>query len=267
LVALLHNRAGGGRVGDVLARDFLRGVDGWIVNSAYTASEARRVARADRPTVVAAPALEHMCPPSSQPVTEAEIRGRGGRVVRILCVANPTPVKGLERLLEALGPMAGRAWRLRLVGDLQRDPVYVSHLRRAACRLGIALQIDWVGSRYGADLAREYRGADLFVLPSLLEGFGLAHLEAMAFGLPVVASRFGAAPELMDDGVEGRLIDPGDTAAFSAALRRLVGDGDLRARCAVAARARATAYPVQRWDQTAAQARELIATLGRGRGV
>ena len=81
--------------------------------------------------------------------------------------------------------------------------------------------------------------AGVFVLPSLSEGMPIALLEAMASGLPVVATKVGAVPDLLDDGVDGLLVEPGDPAALASALAGVVGDAERRVALGAAARARA----------------------------
>jgi glycosyltransferase involved in cell wall biosynthesis len=95
-----------------------------------------------------------------------------------------------------------------------------------------------VGAKRGDDLKAALRDASIFVLPSHLEGQPIAILEAMAAGLPVVATRVGAVPDVVRDGVEGRLVEPGDRDGLSDALAELIADADARTRLGAAARQR-----------------------------
>ncbi len=95
----------------------------------------------------------------------------------------------------------------------------------------------FIGYLSGADLSAAYASADVFVFPSAMETFGLVLIEAMAAGLPVVASRLSGIPELVTDGKSGLLAPPGDVAALAAAIRRLHDDPALRQRLGQAARA------------------------------
>jgi glycosyltransferase involved in cell wall biosynthesis len=88
--------------------------------------------------------------------------------------------------------------------------------------LGLSSHVTFTG--FSSDVPSLLPGADVFVLPSLHEGLGIAAMEAMAAGLPVVASKVGGLPEIVDDGDTGLLVPPGDAAAFATALRRIAGD-------------------------------------------
>jgi N-acetyl-alpha-D-glucosaminyl L-malate synthase BshA len=131
---------------------------------------------------------------------------------------------------------AGRAARLRLVGD---GPEHARALTLAR-ELGVAADVDAVGER--DDLPALLADAAAFLLPSENESFGLAALEALACGVPVVASRVGGVPEVVRDGEVGFLHDVGDVAAMAASTARLLDDPALRARLGRAARAHAEAH-------------------------
>jgi len=80
------------------------------------------------------------------------------------------------------------------------------------------------------ELALFYKHADVFILSSIFEGFGIVLLEAMSFGLPIVATKVGAIPELVQDGVQGVLVPPGDSVALARALKELISRPQLRER-------------------------------------
>lgn len=149
-------------------------------------------------------------------------------------VSNFRPLKRVEDVVRVFAAVrARRAARLRLVGDGPARP----GARALAASLGLAGEIDFLGER--DDLPALLAGADVFLLPSASESFGLAALEALASGVPVVASNVGGLPEVVTDGETGFLHAAGDVAAMSASTLRLLEDGALRARFAAAARARA----------------------------
>jgi glycosyltransferase involved in cell wall biosynthesis len=159
--------------------------------------------------------------------------------VRLLCVATLTPRKGHDLLLDALAPLTGHAWRLDCVGSADRSPSTAERLRARAARLGLDDRIEWRGELPEDALAAAFDAADLFVLPARHEGYGMAVAEALARGLPVVATRTGAIPELVGDDA-GLLVPPDDATALSAALHRMLTDATTRARYAAgAARVRA----------------------------
>jgi glycosyltransferase involved in cell wall biosynthesis len=152
--------------------------------------------------------------------------------VVLLCVASLTPRKGQDVLLRALASLRRFRWRLLLVGPA-RDAAFAGRLRRLARDLGFEGRIVFAGTVSASRLAQLYRAADLFVLASHHEGYGIAIAEAAAYGLPVVASDVGGISEAIL-GVRHRRVPPGDVAALADALRgflvarREVG-GDWRA--------------------------------------
>jgi glycosyltransferase involved in cell wall biosynthesis len=95
-----------------------------------------------------------------------------------------TPLEGQDLLLEALVATAGLPWRGAFVGSPDRDPPFAAELERRAADGGIAHRLRWAGVLTGADLAREYRDADLLVLPSRTEAYGMVVTEALAAGVP-----------------------------------------------------------------------------------
>jgi glycosyltransferase involved in cell wall biosynthesis len=141
----------------------------------------------------------------------------GAHPVVLLCVASLVRRKGQDVLLRALARLRCFCWRLLLVGPA-RDAAFAGRLRRLARDLGIEGRIVFEGAVGASRLARFYRVADLFVLPSHYEGYGIAVAEAAAYGLPVVASDAGAIREAIV-GAWHRLVPPGDAVALADALR------------------------------------------------
>ena len=151
----------------------------------------------------------------------------------LVVVANLIPQKGVDVLLRAAARLPLDVWQLRVVGDGPEE----QGLRRLAGELGIARRVEFTGLR--DDVPDLLRDADIAVHPARWqEALGNTVLEAMATGLPVVASGTGGIPELLEDGVDGLLVPPGDQAALTGALERLVFDPALRARLGAAARSR-----------------------------
>jgi glycosyltransferase involved in cell wall biosynthesis len=175
----------------------------------------------------------------------------GGR--RLLCVASVTPNKGHDVLLEALERVRDLDWELEVVGSLSRDPSYVRSLRRQVRCAGIADRVDFVGPRSGLALDAAYAASDALVLASRFETYGMVVTEALARGLPVLATSVGGLPEALGRSIEGRrpglLVQPGDPRAMSRALRRWLTDDALRDDLRRAARQRR--LTLKGWDLTA----------------
>lgn len=206
-------------------------------------------------------AFAHECAPRARvevlpnPVPLAPRAAGQAEAGRILFLGRVEAAKGVDDLLAACARLAGRHPGLRLVlagaGELE-------WARRRAAELGIAGRVEtpgWLdaGARQ-AELARAW----LFCLPSHAEGLPMAMLEAMAAGVPVVATRVGAIPEAVGDGVEGLLVPARDAAALALAIGRLLDDRMLHARLACAARG-----AVERHYSTAVVCARLAALYAR----
>jgi glycosyltransferase involved in cell wall biosynthesis len=140
------------------------------------------------------------------------------------------PRKGIEVALRALAALReqGLPVRFRVVGPFD-TPAYEQEVKALACRLGLQEAVDWVG--FTRDVDGELARMDLFVLPSLFgEGTPLVLFEAMAAGVPVVSTRVEGIPEIVRDGRDGLLVEPGDPAALAAAIARIIrGEADWHA--------------------------------------
>ncbi|MEU5892942.1 glycosyltransferase family 4 protein [Streptomyces sp. NPDC047461] len=181
---------------------------------------------------------------------------------RLLCVAAVTPRKGQHRLVEALATVRDLPWSCVCVGGLAQDPEYVADLRSLIAKYGLEHRLHLAGPQAGAELDASYAAADLMVLTSYAETYGMAVTEALARGIPVLATDVGGLPEAVgrapDGGVPGILVPPEDPAALAAELRGWFGEADVRRRLKAAARGRRAAL-----DGWATTARSLAGVLGR----
>jgi glycosyltransferase involved in cell wall biosynthesis len=116
--------------------------------------------------------------------------------------------------------------RLTVVGEGNRQDYFVA----MAEQLGISLEVEFRGRLNGQDLLAVYQKADVLIVPSSTEAFGMVVVEAMASGLPVVGSTVGGIPEIVADGETGFLVEPGDVAGFARKISRLFDDAALRER-------------------------------------
>ncbi|MFM9445844.1 glycosyltransferase family 4 protein [Streptomyces acidiscabies] len=183
-------------------------------------------------------------------------------VSHLVCVAAVTPRKGQHRLVEALAAVTDLPWSCDLVGGVDQDPEYVAHLRELIARHGLQDRLHLVGAKTGAALDASYACADLMVLTSYAETYGMAVTEALARGIPVLATDVGGVPEAVgrapDGGVPGILVPPENPAALAAELRGWFGEADVRRRLKSAARGRRAA--LGGWASTA---KSLAGVLGR----
>lgn len=207
-------------------------------------STARRVARYG----VARERIA-VTPPGTAKPTRLPRRRPARGTVDFLCVASLTPRKGHLVLVEALAAIAERDWRCRCIGSLTRDPATAAAVRYEIGRRGLKGRIDLAGEWPPERLGEAYGDADAFVLPSFHEGYGMACAEALAYGLPVIATSAGAIPETVP-ATAALLVPPGDAPALGEALQRLIDEPALRARLAAGARRAGARLPD--WPQAVA---------------
>jgi glycosyltransferase involved in cell wall biosynthesis len=178
----------------------------------------------------------------------------------LLSVAAVIPGKGHDLLLDALATLADLRWHCLCVGSLDRDSAFVDGLRRRLLASGMHGRIRFSGPQAEAELARSYAAADVLVLPTRMETYGMVVAEALARGLPIVAADVGGVPEALGRGVwgtrPGLLVPPGDPAALRDALRAWLEDAGLRRRLRTAARERRGS--LRDWSATTSAVAEVL---------
>ena len=213
-----------------------------IVTSPFTARELERYGVAAENIAVVLPGTE--------PVADHQVFRTASSIPLLLCVATLIPRKGHRFLIEALGQLRELPWRLVCIGSLTTAPPTVAEIRELIAEHGLGERVELMGELTHDMLAAWYRQADLFVLPSQHEGYGMALGEALAYGLPIVSTKAGAIPDTVPPGA-GLLTPPGDTQALAAALRLLLTDSWRRQQLAAAARQAGRQLPA--WPETAAR--------------
>lgn len=208
-----------------------------IVPSRYSASVVERVYGVDRDIVAVVP----------EPLDVAEWRRRFAMAPprplappTVLAVARMYPRKRLDDLVRAAAQLRARIpdVRVRIVGDGPESP----RLRALAGALGVADAVTFLGEVSRSALAVEYVSAHCFCLPTVQEGFGLVFAEAMAAGLPIVACRAAAVPEVVEDGRTGLLVAPRRPEELARAMESVLTNPELRARLGDAGRRRVEAF-------------------------
>jgi glycosyltransferase involved in cell wall biosynthesis len=176
---------------------------------------------------------------------------------RILSVGRLVERKGFEDLIAAMAAVPGA--ECVIVGGGPDDDPYARRLRDVAAGCGVADRVRLVGAVPPAEMPRWYRSADVLAATPWYEPFGLTPLEAMACGVPVVATAVGGLTDTVVPGVTGDLVPPRDPRALGTALRRLLGD-DVR-RHSYAAAARDRAGQSYSWRRVASQLSAVYATV------
>jgi glycosyltransferase involved in cell wall biosynthesis len=176
--------------------------------------------------------------------------GSGSADVHLLTVATLNPGKGYTTLIEALALVPHRRWQLTCVGSLTRHPQTSDAIRNTITRLGLDAHVSLLGEVSVAEVGVCYDRSDVMVLASLRETYGMAVAEALARGLPIVATATGAHRDLVGDDA-GIVVAPGDRRALAEALIRMVDDTAFRARCGEGARRVRARLPD--WDAAASR--------------
>ncbi len=209
-----------------------------------------------------APSKVHVAPPGSDPAPLAP--GTDG-ASRLLCVASITPAKGHDVLVDALAEVTGLPWSCACAGALHRNSEYVGQLRRTISRRGLDERVELLGPLAPDQLAWEYAEADLVVLASRAETYGMVVTEALRRGIPVLATTADALPETLgrapDGSVPGLLVPPDDAAALAGALRRWLRESALRNR--LRASARSVRGMLKGWEETSRSLDEVLERLRR----
>jgi glycosyltransferase involved in cell wall biosynthesis len=183
----------------------------------------------------------------------------------LLSVAAVIPGKGHDVLLDALATITDLSWDCLCVGSTDRDPAFAENLRRRVLDGELADRVRFAGPRINADLDRSYASADLLVLPSRAETYGMVVTEALARGLPVLAADVGGVAEALGHGAcgiqPGLLVPPSDPAALAAGLRAWLGDGEVRLAWRRAARERRAS--LSGWSTTTSVLAGVLAEAAR----
>src|ERR1700729_1226036 len=233
-------------------RAVLRAAAGVVVTSEWTRRQVL--------TRYAIPACRvHVARPGVDRVAAQARPVRG----HLICVGVLSRHKGQDLLVEALAGLANRDWHCELAGSLDRDPDFVEHLRARIKRLGYDHRGRLSGVLTGAVLSRAYPTADVLVVPSRSETYGMTVTEALAHGLPVIAAAVGGLPEAFGSTVDGtgpgQLVPPDDPSALAAALRDWLGDEAHRHRLRAAVRQRQ--LTLHGWEQTTKEVADALTAL------
>lgn len=249
------------RVYQAIEGAFLRSLDGLICNSQTTLHSTQTVLPRNLvssiPYVVAYPGKDHFSGGISE--SEIEERARQPGSLCLVFLGNLIPRKGLHWLLAALSRLRDMPFRLDVVGDESRDPAYARQIRELVERHSLQERVQFWGAVDENALQEILRRSHLLVVPSTYEGFGIAYLDGMRYGLAILASTSGGAGELVTEGVEGYLIQPGDVSTLANRLQELHRDRMRLTQMGIAARKRFEQHPT--WSESAAKIRQFLLNL------
>ncbi len=203
-----------------------------VVTSAFTARRLQALELTQQHALVIEPGVDR-AEPAPAALARAQA-GFGPETETLLCVASLTPRKGQDLLISALADLRHLPWRCRLSGTDGRAPAFAAAVRRQIEQLELDRRVEVTGERDAAQLEADYRWASVCVLPSHYEGYGMVVTEALARGLPIIATTGGALVDTVPED-SGLRSPPGDRDALARALERWLTEEHLRRRCTQAA--------------------------------
>ncbi len=237
-----------------MERLYFRTTDGFLLTSRYTRDAARRLAADNAPMQVVPPAGDRL----GQSLSQQAILERSHRAgpLQLLFVGNLSPVKGLDSLLESLSRLPPAMWRLAVAGSLTADRKHTRAIRNFISGRAMGAQVQLLDTVDGDHLRALFTSAQVFVMPFAHESFGIAALEAMGFGLPVIGSEDGGVREFVHHARNGFLVAAGDHAAVGRHLEFLHNDRARLAAMGLAARQTFSTSPS--WAQSMQRACEFL---------
>jgi glycosyltransferase involved in cell wall biosynthesis len=222
-------------------RRYLASVDGFIFNSTTTRQTVAALVGNRQPQVIAYPAGDRFGSPLSTESISARASQTGP--LELLFLGIIIPRKGLIPLLNALAKVDRGLWRLTVVGSFAFDPAHASHVRQVIDRLGLKDSVRLIGPCPDEELVKILAASHVFCMPYAYEGFGIAILEAMAFGLPAIGCREGAAGETISHGTNGFLLAPEDLDGLGPLLLQMHRDREQLRQLSLAAHATSAGSP------------------------
>lgn len=234
-------------------RRYLNSVNGFICNSRTTLQSVSKMLKNEKPAVIATPGGDAL---RVEPAESHHDAHSHKDYLHFIFVGNWIPRKGLHTLLRALQDLQSFPWQLSLVGRTNLQPTYEKKIQQMIESGGLGRRVRICGAVSDDELVKIWQSADVLVVPSQYEGFGIVYLEALRFGVIPVAGQTGAAGEIIQSGVNGFLAPPDSPAALKKVLLKLLGDADLRVTLSKAARNRYEQFPT--WQESMATARRFL---------
>jgi glycosyltransferase involved in cell wall biosynthesis len=236
---------------------YLLTLDALISNSQTTYQSVQSLIQIDQPWLIAYPAADHLDPY----ISDDRIRTRAHEPgpLRLVFLGNLIRRKNLHLLLKSLTSLESGSWTLTVIGKTDIDPAYTETIKQQVEEDGITQPVQFLGSISDRRLVGILSNSHVMAIPSSYEGYGIAYLEGMGFGLPALGTSAGGAQEIIHHEKDGFLIQPGDIDALSSCLLRLTQNRALLTEMGIAARHRFLNQPT--WETTAGQIREFLCRL------
>jgi glycosyltransferase involved in cell wall biosynthesis len=233
---------------------YLQSVDGFIFNSQNTRQKVENLVGDQKSRVVAYPAGDRFQPDLAPGLIES--RAQQDIPLQILFLGNVIPRKGLHTLLEALKLISIKNWQLSIAGSMAIDEKYAQRMMQSVRDYRIEDKVIFYGSLGEKELRSVMLTSHIMVMPSYHEGFGIAYLEGMGFGLPAIATTAGGSSEFITHNVNGYLIPQEDAAIISKYIARLTEDRHLLIKMSRSALERYHQHPT--WENTSERIRGFL---------
>jgi len=217
-------------------------------------STVKKYVKTAKPYLVAYPGRDRFQPDFS--LEEISRRTFEPGPLKILFVGNVIKRKGLHVLLSALAEIPNEHWQLKVIGRLDLEPDYVARIKKLIRVKGWEKSVLILGPQNESDLIQSYRGHQLLAVPSLYEAFGMVYLEALSFGLPVIASAEGGAKEIFNGTDAGMLVAPNDFPAIAKYIKRIMADRKLLLKQSINAHVRHKKFPT--WSESLKDVRDFL---------
>ena len=241
-------------------RAYLRSVDAFVFNGRATRQTVEALIGAGAPGIVAPPGGDRLGPRVTE--QHAAARAREPGALRILFLGNLIPRKGLLLLLRALDSLPRGGWSLTIAGSPSADPAHAERVREFVREHDLQGFVHFAGHVPDDQLALHLAASHVLAIPSEYEGFGIAYLEAMGFGVVPIGSSAGGAGDVIEDGKSGFLVSPGDWETLAGVLRRLGDDRPLlQARSRDALRRH---HELPGWEQSMRKVRDWLGCMVSG---
>ncbi|NIN52858.1 MAG: glycosyltransferase [Nitrososphaeria archaeon] len=229
-----------------LEKRYLSTLDGFIFNSHTTQRSVEYLVGGKLNGVVAYPGRDHI-QPSITP-REVVLRIYQTDPFRILYIGNLVPHKGLHTLIKALSKIDYRNWMLTVIGNPSISTAYVKSLHDLVYSKNLGSQVSFLGFVTDSELKTHLEKSHVLAVPSIYEGFGIVYLEALGFGLPIIATTGGAAKEIIKHGREGFLVPPENPVLLGKSVSKLMQDLDLLRHMSLNAISRYKDFPT--WSES-----------------
>jgi len=240
-----------------IEKRYLKSVDGFIFNSQTTREAVENLVGLPKPAVTAYPCGNRL--PFQITESEIESRARTPGPLQIIFLSNLLRNKGLHILLAALANIPDDSYFLTVIGDLTMDKSYVKTIRNQIQKQNLNHNILLTGPLKDEALVTKLKMGHILAVPSYYEGFGIAYLEGMGCGLPVIGTTGGAAREIITHGRNGFLIPEGDSAVLYRYLVDLLKDRDKLISMGLNARRRFESHPT--WQNTGESVHKFLRSL------